>query len=958
MSTVGEMLVALGLNTGPFTAGMTKAKGELTGFAAEADRSGKKASGSFNAVGMASLAVVGGVAAIGVSAIKSASDFQASMTLVQTQAGASAAEVTKMSAAALALAPTVGMGPDQLAAGLYHIESAGLRGAKALEVLKIAAEGAKVGNADLESVTNALIAEVNSGVGGVKNMSQAMGVLNAIVGSGNMRMADLTDAMSTGVLSAAKTFGVSIQSVGAAIADMTNQGIPAVDAATKLNSALRLMAAPTKAAAKELATIGLSSTSLAKDLRSPGGILAAVTDLQAHMTKAGLTATQQAALLANAFGGKQSLGILTLVGSLGKLGTIQAQVTKGAGTFDAAWKATEATTKEQAAQVDASLSTVKDAIGIGLLPAVNGLLHSVLPMVQGFAMWAAANPDLTTKILLVTGAVAALVAGIAFLGPIIAGIGTAIGIITSPILLVIGAIVALAAHFGLFGKGAKDMADGLLGTIQRMVPQAISFLRGLADQILSWINSMVGPVLSQLGQWADAFVAWIGPMIPQVIGTLGDLASQAIAWIAAQAPVLLGMILSWVDSFVGWIGPMIPQVLGALGDFGGQVINWIIAEVPIVAVAIGKMAIEFINWVIPKIPGLLLELGKLGLALIGWVLEQVPKITGALLDWGGKLIGWVLDSIPGLLANLGNMLGQLLGWFTGVLGQIGDAAFKFGKAIFDGVINGIGDIAKAVGDKLNSIPGVSIIGGVVSFGVSVASNAVGGVNDLLTTAGGGGAALAQQHAAQSKGLPPIPVYANGGIVPGTGPMLAIIHGGETVIPAGTLEPKGGVTSQTSAPGIAAAAVSRVSALASNIRLQAAQDAVTAAQRRLVAVIHEHLTKTRTAADRAAQVATAHEKLRMAEERLTLVEDQIAASAAKSLASGSATGTRGAGAGATGNQGLTAALAAFTAALLRAVASGVPITLDYQSVGSMLDQGQYANAARVSSGFVTGGSPAG
>ena len=167
MATVGEMLVALGINTGPFTAGLAKAKGELTGFAAEADASGKKASSSMNGIGIASLAVVGGVAAIGAASIKSASDFQASMTLVQTQAGASAAEVQKMTTAVLGLAPTVGIGPDQLSAGLYHVESAGIRGAKALNLLTIAAEGAKVGNADLESVTNALIAEVNSGVGGV-----------------------------------------------------------------------------------------------------------------------------------------------------------------------------------------------------------------------------------------------------------------------------------------------------------------------------------------------------------------------------------------------------------------------------------------------------------------------------------------------------------------------------------------------------------------------------------------------------------------------------------------------------------------------------------------------------------------------------------------------------------------------------------------------------------------------
>ena len=73
-----------------------------------------------------------------------------------------------------------------------------------------------------------------------------MGVLNAVVGAGNMRMEDLVAAFGTGLLSSAKAAGVSIQSVGAAIADMTYQGVPAQDAATRLRMSLSLLAAPSE----------------------------------------------------------------------------------------------------------------------------------------------------------------------------------------------------------------------------------------------------------------------------------------------------------------------------------------------------------------------------------------------------------------------------------------------------------------------------------------------------------------------------------------------------------------------------------------------------------------------------------------------------------------------------------------------------------------------------------------
>jgi hypothetical protein len=49
------------------------------------------------------------------------------------------------------------------------------------------------------------------------------------------------------------------------------------------------------------------------------------------------------------------------------------------------------------------------------------------------------------------------------------------------------------------------------------------------------------------------------------------------------------------------------------------------------------------------------------------------------------------------------------------------------------------------------------------------------------------------------------------------------------------------------------------------------------------------------------------------------------------------------------------LAAFTAALIRAVSSGVPITLDGQTIGDMIDRQAYQSAAAATSGFVAQGS---
>jgi len=164
------------------------------------------------------------IVGIGIAATKMASDFQASMTQLVTQAGLPADQLANLTAQVQAFADSgAQQTPEILAQGLYHIVSLGVPAANAMNVLKLASEGAAIGHANLEDVANALGAAVASNIKGSGDYQNAMVVLNATVGAGNMRMQDLaTD-------------------VGAAMATMTDNGMPAADAATRLHMAISLM---------------------------------------------------------------------------------------------------------------------------------------------------------------------------------------------------------------------------------------------------------------------------------------------------------------------------------------------------------------------------------------------------------------------------------------------------------------------------------------------------------------------------------------------------------------------------------------------------------------------------------------------------------------------------------------------------------------------------------------------
>ncbi|MGH2878955.1 MAG: phage tail tape measure protein [Solirubrobacteraceae bacterium] len=266
-----------------------------------------------------------GIVALGAATVYAATKavtFNREMLKISTQAGGSASEVKSLSQAVLGLAGTVPQGPQKLAEGLYHIESAGFRGSQAMSMLKASAMGAALGNADLQDTTQAMIATMASQIKGVHGSADAMGQLNAIVGVGDMRMQQLAQAMATGILPTAHDAGLSLKDVGAALATVTDNATPANVTATRLRMTLALMAAPSKAAITQLKSIGLTSTSLAHDMRQPNGLLLAVEDLKKHLRDSGKTAEEQDAILSHVFGGGKSSAVIhTLISETGRLRT-------------------------------------------------------------------------------------------------------------------------------------------------------------------------------------------------------------------------------------------------------------------------------------------------------------------------------------------------------------------------------------------------------------------------------------------------------------------------------------------------------------------------------------------------------------------------------------------------------------------------------------------------------------
>jgi hypothetical protein len=150
-----------------FMAGMRAGARSVSQIGTAAVSTNKKASTAiYAAARKATLGLTAMAAIATATGYKQSVEFEKQLTLVHTQAGATTAEMKAFKQPLLDLARTLPQGPIELAKGLYHVKSIGIPAAQALDALKVAAQGAMVGNADLEQTTSALGAAWLAGIKG------------------------------------------------------------------------------------------------------------------------------------------------------------------------------------------------------------------------------------------------------------------------------------------------------------------------------------------------------------------------------------------------------------------------------------------------------------------------------------------------------------------------------------------------------------------------------------------------------------------------------------------------------------------------------------------------------------------------------------------------------------------------------------------------------------------------
>lgn len=731
----------------------TGVKSAIRGVETELATVDAEGAGSFKKTGMLGKAAILGLGVAAAEAAKKtvemAGDFQQQMTRVRTGAGEAAANMRTVSAGVLAMAGQVGQSTGELTSGLYMVESASYHGSDALKVLKTAAQGAKVGAADLRTTTDAVTTAMNAYKTGAASVVPVMNALIGTEAEGKTNLEDLASSMSS-ILPTAAAAKVGLHEVLGAMATMTAQGTPARVAATYLRQTIGMLSNPSAKAAEEMKNLGLNAVKVGQELGTKGlaATLTTLTDaIQAHMGPAGtviIKHLQGASRSATAFqkvladlppkqqtyigalatmvgGTKSMMGALQLTGAhmvdFQKNTEGIAEHVKAGGNSVEGWADVQRNFNQQLDQAKASAGALGIQIGTVLMPYVQRLVGVLGQSVT----WLTQHQQAAKVAAVVIGGV--LVFALAAVTAQLYAMAAAAAV--NPVTWIVLGVVALIAAIVLLAMHWRQVWGAIKSVTMVVVNWLIGAWHSTRDATVKAWHATAGAVMAAWHAIANFFTSAWHAVADPIVGAWHAIATATTnVWNG-----IVGFFRKWWPLLLVLFLPPIALALAIWNHFHQQITA--------VAHAVWNAILAFLRAV---------WAGIVATARAVWTLIRITIITPMTATWHALQALWrristalaaVWHAISRTAASVwASIRNAMTGPVTAAWHTITSTVNKIKSAISTGLraallaVKGIGHDFAQIGTAIVT----GIVHGVDSAGGQLTSRLKGLANDALSAA--------------------------------------------------------------------------------------------------------------------------------------------------------------------------------------------------------------------------------
>lgn len=519
------------------------------------------------------------MAGVAGGAIKTAADFEASMSKVGAISGASAKNMEKLTEKAKEMGATTSFSASESAEAMQYMAMAGWKTADMTNgiagIMNLAAASGEDLAATSDIVTDGLTAFGMS----AKESSRFADVMAATASNANTDVALMGETFKY-CASTAGAMKYSIEDISVAIGIMGNAGIKGSTAGTTLKNVIANMAKPTDSQAAVMKKLGISLTDSSGNMKSFADVMK---NLRSSFS--GLSETEKAAA-ATTLAGKQSMaGLLTIVNASEK-------------DFNKLTKAINGSSGSAEKMAAKMLDNLNGQITL-LKSAIEGIAITIgdklLPYIKTAVSWVQTAADYVNNlsdaqvnnILKWAGIAAAIGPAIAIFGKIVTTVGTVqrmfgtitktianfggiIGVITSPAGIAIGVLAGIALAAVLIIKNwskVKGFLQNVADWFKNVFQKASFSVEEFKNKFIS-IKNTVGNIVGKIGSFCKS-----------IAGIFKKEFAGSISGSAAEVNGILEMLVgNAIKAFDGMITAMDKglQVFHALLDFftGAFTGNW------------------------------------------------------------------------------------------------------------------------------------------------------------------------------------------------------------------------------------------------------------------------------------------------------------------------------------------------------------------------------------------------
>ena len=743
MAADGSITIDTKIDASSFQSGMStidkSAKTALGSFGTGAQKAGKKISDAGKKMLPATVAIGG----VGTAAVKTASDFETSMS--QT-AGALNVPMSKMGGLrdlAMDMGAKTQFSATEAGNAMTELAKGGLTEAEIQSgALKSTMDLAASSGMGLGDAANTVVQAMGGFGLSAKDSAQAVNALAGAAAASSTDVGPLADALSQ-CAAQAHTAGWSIQDTTAVLGEFADAGVTSSDAGTSLKTMLQRLAAPTGAAAKEMKTLGINVWDSSGHMKDAGGISQ---ELQSKL--GGLSDQQKQQALATIFGSDATRAATILMDGGAKGLSKYTKATNDQTSAQRLANSQMGPTQKAWENMKGSLETAAISIGTMLLPMVQKLTGFIKGLADNFA---ALNPQQQKIVLTILGIVAVVGPLLVLIGKVTMGIGAiAVGVskliggikllgggiaalfalvAANPIILIIAGVAALIAvivHLWQTNEGFRNAVIEIWTAIA-------GFFQTVGAAIAGFFTAAWGVIQTVWGAAAGFFSGvWQG--IQSVFSAVGSWFSSVFgaAWSGVQ------FIWSAATGFFSGVWNGITHIFSVVGGWFSSVFGAAWSGVQF----IWSAATGFFSGVWNGITKVFSVVGGWFSSTFGAAWTGIKNIWSAATGWfrgiwngikGAFKPNMISDAFGRAWGAIKNAWGGAAGWFRGIWNGISSGFRGAINAIIRGMNWLIRGLNKIHFNTPDWVPGI----GGKSFGIHIGEIpllAKGGVIDKATLA--------------------------------------------------------------------------------------------------------------------------------------------------------------------------------------------------------------------------------